>query len=382
MTGLLIVFVGGASLIWLSVFGYAVALRLIASRRRPSPSLASPLPDVAIVIPTLNEERLIRSKLADLRRTDYPRHQFTIVVVDGGSTDRTVALVQQEVDRGEAIELVRLAGAGGKMGQINHALAVLTQEIVVVTDADSVLDPACVRELARVLVHDPDTALVGAAVRPASTLLEERLHWWVLNHLWWLEGEALSAAVVSGVCYAVRRTVALPLIGQAYAEDVQLALVASGRGFRVRICRSAHATEIRVPQSARDLLRFRRRRGAGYVRELVRPSPAVRDAPLGWRLVRQVRLWHFLVMPKVGVAVVLIGSVLLCTPHWPWALLTLGAFAAPLGVVLACGNMLANDRPRWWQLGIAAGRLLGLTWLALLTMGRYPAARVVSGEGR
>ena len=76
---------------------------------------------------------------------------------------------------------------------------------VIVTDADTRLEPNCVTELVATLLADPQTAIVGATVRPASALLEERIHWWFLNHLWWLEGEALSAAIVSGVCYAARR---------------------------------------------------------------------------------------------------------------------------------------------------------------------------------
>jgi cellulose synthase/poly-beta-1,6-N-acetylglucosamine synthase-like glycosyltransferase len=374
MTYLLIVFVGTAGLLWLSVFGYLAVLRSVAARRRDALPRLSACPDIAVVIPTLNEERLIQSKLTDLQRTDYPRERIAVMVVDGGSHDHTATLVQQAIDRGAALQLLRVDSAGSKMDQINRALALLTQEIVVVTDVDSVLDPACIRELVRVLVHDPATALVGATVRPDSPLLEERLHWWFLNHLWWLEGEALSAAVVSGVCYALRRAAVLPLVGQAQAEDVQLALVASGRGLRVRICRAAHATEVRVPQSAHDLLQFRRRRGAGYVLELLRSSATATEAPVGWRLVRHMRLWHFLVTPKLGAAVALAGAVLLCTPHWRWAVLTLAAFVAPALAVLFVARTLASGGRDWWQLGIAASRLLGLTWIALLTLPRHPEA--------
>ena len=170
MTGLLIVFVGAATLLWLSVFGYLLLLRSMAFRRRTVVPGLSSYPDIAIVVPTLNEERLILAKLADLRHIDYPRERIAVVVVDGGSADRTTALVQQEIERGEPIQLMRVEGAG-KAQQINHALTHVPHEIVVVTDADSLLEPACPRELVSVLVHDPETALVGAVVRPASALL-------------------------------------------------------------------------------------------------------------------------------------------------------------------------------------------------------------------
>ena len=38
-------------------------------------------------------------------------------------------------------------------------------------------------------MRDSHTGIVGANVRPYSALLEERIHWWFLNYLWWLEGK-------------------------------------------------------------------------------------------------------------------------------------------------------------------------------------------------
>ena len=177
MTVLLILFLGTATLLWLSVFGYLLVLVSIASRRRPGERGEPALPEIAVVIPTLNEEDLIASKLADLRRTDYPRDRMEVVVVDGGSVDRTTKLVQQEIERGEKIKLLCLNGARGKAYQINHALGSLAQEVVVVTDVDTLLEPSCIRELVGALVNDPKTSVVGASIQPDSVLAEERLHW-------------------------------------------------------------------------------------------------------------------------------------------------------------------------------------------------------------
>jgi cellulose synthase/poly-beta-1,6-N-acetylglucosamine synthase-like glycosyltransferase len=369
MTVLLVLFLAAATVLWLSVFGYLVALGVVAFTRPRAGTLPTTYPEIAVVVPTLNEESFILPKLRDLQRTDYPRDRTTVIVVDGGSADRTTALVQQEIDTGAAIHLLRLDGARGKTDQINHALALLRQDFVVVTDADAALDSACIRELVGVLLHDPATAVVGATVRPASALLEERMHWWFLNYLWWLEGEVLSAAMVSGVCYAVRRVAARALPLDAACEDAHVALSAAASGLRVRLCRTAIATEVRVPQTAREFLRFRRRRGMGYRRELLRITPRA-NAPAGWRVARSVRVWHFLVTPAVGAGLAVAACALLWTPHWPWPLITLVAFAAPVLLALHLSTTLAGSCPQRWRLGLAAGHLLGLTWLSLVTLGR------------
>ncbi|MDV2496629.1 MAG: glycosyltransferase [bacterium] len=374
MTVLLILFLGIATLLWLSVFGYLLLLASIASRRRHGERGEPTRPEIAVVIPTLNDEYLILPMLAHLRRTDYPHDRMTVVVVDGGSVDRTTELVRQEIVRGEEIQLVCLSSTRGWLDQINYVLDRIPQDIIVVVKADSILEPSCIERLVNTLENDPHTGVVGANIQPDSALLEERIHWRFLNYLWWLEGEVLSSACVSGVCYAFRREMALPLAQDAQADDIHVALAASARGYRVRICREAHATEVRVPQSPGEFVDYRRRRGTGYLSEL-RCSSLYAHAPVRWRIAYLIRLWHFLVTPKLGVGLAAAACALLLTPHWPWPLLALAAFAAPAFAALFASTTLAGDLNRGWRLTQGASRWLALTWVSLLTLNPHPSVQ-------
>jgi hypothetical protein len=140
------------------------------------------------------------------------------------------------------------------------------------------------------------------------------------------------------------------------------------RGARARVSRRALATELRVPQTAREFLRFRHRRGSGYLHELLRNRAA--GATRGWRAVRALRLFHFLVMPVLAVAVAALGVALCATPHWRWTVGAAIAFVVPALIGLGISTTLAFDGGRWWHLGLAAGRLAGLTWLSLIGLPR------------
>lgn len=366
---LLSVFVAAAAVLWGSIFGYLAALALLAAARNSRAPARGPvaLPPVAVVVPVRNEASLIARKLADLDRTDYPPDLLHVFVVDGGSTDATTALVEAERERGTAVSLVRVPGSSGRAAQLNAVLAALDEPVVVVTDADAELDPACVRRLVEALQADPATDVVGARVRPATRLLEERVHWWILGSLWWLEGEALGNGQVSGVCYALRRSAVSRLPEDCSADDIRFGLLASARGRRVRLCRDAHATELRVPQTLRELVTFRRRRGTGYLRELRRPRPA--GAPPAWHAVQALRLYHFFVMPVLAAVVAVAALVLLVTGEWLRPLVALAAFALPVAAAMLASTTLGDGRP-WWRLGLAAGRLAGLTWLTMLALPR------------
>lgn len=52
------------------------------------------LPFVSIEISVLDGERTVRSCLTSLLHVDYPEERREIIVVDNGSTDRTVEIVK------------------------------------------------------------------------------------------------------------------------------------------------------------------------------------------------------------------------------------------------------------------------------------------------
>ena len=55
---------------------------------------SSELPFVSVVIPVFNEERYIEACLASVLDQDYPADRYEVIVADGGSTDRTRAIVE------------------------------------------------------------------------------------------------------------------------------------------------------------------------------------------------------------------------------------------------------------------------------------------------
>ena len=51
--------------------------------------------DVSIIVPVLNEERLIAQSVESLLRLDYPEDRYEIIVVDNNSTDRSASIVRR-----------------------------------------------------------------------------------------------------------------------------------------------------------------------------------------------------------------------------------------------------------------------------------------------
>lgn len=51
--------------------------------------------NIAVIIPTLNEERFIAACLDSVLGQTYPLGKMDIMVVDGGSVDNTTVIVEQ-----------------------------------------------------------------------------------------------------------------------------------------------------------------------------------------------------------------------------------------------------------------------------------------------
>ena len=365
-------FMGLVAAAWLPSFGYVLFLMIAARRRGAGSESPTSFPLVAVVIPTLNEAPWIDRKLDNLRGLDYPSERLRVLVVDGGSEDGTTNRVSDRIRRGEAIRLIETGRRGGKAAQLNRAFAELEQQFIVVTDADTELEPACVAALVAQLESDPMTGIVGAVVCPRTELVEEQVHWAFLNWIWWLEGEAWSAPGLSGVCYAVRRS-AFSDLAQVEAEDIHLALHVAARGFRVRICPRARALELRVPQTAAGFLQFRRRRGGRYLAALSHPC----DENLGprvWRAARWVRRGQMTWLAHLVAGVVLLAGALIASRQWRWpaaAAVWLAFSWVPL--------LLATHRSPWYEgeagllrWGWAGIRCFFLTLASLLLMRASP----------
>jgi len=99
-------------------------------------------PSVAILVPVHNEEKVISAKLKNLAEITYPRDKLEVILIDDASTDETLARVQEFSEKCPfTLRVLKQNTRSGKAGALNKGLAVVSKEIVVVSDADAVLPP-------------------------------------------------------------------------------------------------------------------------------------------------------------------------------------------------------------------------------------------------
>lgn len=126
---------------------------------------------VTLVSTMLNEERSIAAFLSSVR--SQTRSPDQIVLVDGGSTDRTAEIVGEFIEQGMPVELHILAGANRSRGR-NHAVSVAEDPVIAMSDVGSVLQADWLEKIVAPFEADSTVDVVAGYYRPTPRSLPEQ----------------------------------------------------------------------------------------------------------------------------------------------------------------------------------------------------------------
>ena len=136
-------------------------------------------PDIAIIVPILNEEKTIVPLLESFEKmTLLPKE---IILVDGGSTDQTVARMNRYLDERKlpyGVQVMVLPQALPGRGR-NEGIRKTPCSLIACTDAGGHVDPHWLEDLVTPLKVNPDYALVIGNCRPAPESFLERCTFYV-----------------------------------------------------------------------------------------------------------------------------------------------------------------------------------------------------------
>ena len=108
---------------------------------------ATPAPRVSVVVPAYNHERYIEGALASVRAQTLG--DLELIVVDDGSTDRTLALARAFVEAAPRAATVIAQANAGAPAAINRGIAAARGEFIAILNSDDAYEPARLERLVR-----------------------------------------------------------------------------------------------------------------------------------------------------------------------------------------------------------------------------------------
>lgn len=244
-------------LFWISVLlvffnyaGYVVPVvlinRLKRSGKKPEVLSDHQAPTVSFIVAAYNEEDCIREKIENSLRQDYPAHKIEFLFITDGSTDDTVNIVREY----SPVQSLHQPERKGKSAALNRAVSEARNEILIFSDANTVLNPEAVRNIAR---HYQDPKVGGVAgekkvLQTAATGNEvgegEGLYWKYESFLKRQDAAFYSVVGAAGELVSFRKDLFETLPDNVILDDFVSSLRCAQKGFRIRYEPEAYAMEL------------------------------------------------------------------------------------------------------------------------------------------
>lgn len=242
-----IVFWTSLSIVFYTYAGYPLLLLVLVNIKKKiwKPRVyKADIPDlvpVTLIVAAFNEEKIMRTKIANTLQLDYPQEKFNIIFVTDGSTDGSNAMIKQF----PAIKLLYEPERRGKLAAMNRAVRHVEGGILIFSDANTVLNSDCIHKLVRHF-NDPRVGGVAGEKRIISedgVAGGEGTYWKYESLLKRLDSDLYSVVGAAGELFSIRSALYTPLNEDIILDDFVQSLKLCEKGYVVRYEPDAFAGE-------------------------------------------------------------------------------------------------------------------------------------------
>lgn len=262
-------------LIGTAVYAYAVYPLLIAAIARlkhlePQPSLPEPLPHVTLFVTAFNEEQFVEDKIANSHALNYPADRLHLVWVTDGSNDKTNQLLANHSD----VRVLYEPERRGKVHAMKRGLEFVETDIVIFTDANTMLSPESVTEIVR-LFENPRIGCVAGEKRISRDSREnaassgEGAYW--RYESWIKRNDAVAGTAIgaAGELFAMRKSLYQPISDNTLLDDFEISLRIALTGYKIGYSPLACAIE-RPSANIGEEMKRKVRIAAGSIQTMLR----------------------------------------------------------------------------------------------------------------
>ncbi len=258
-------FVGYGLVLWLLVRVKRVLKKPVALPVPPD----GQLPTCCLIVAAYNEEAEIERKIKNSLALAYPAHKLSILFVTDGSSDRTPDIVAAHPE----VRLMHEPARRGKIHAVHRAVAASDADILVFTDANTVLNPDALLVLCK-HYQNPRIGAVSGEKRIASgetadaSTAGEGFYWKYESTLKKWDAELHSLVGSAGELFSIRRSLYQPVPPNTVLDDFMISMNIAKQGYRVAYEPAAYAVET-ASANVEEELKRKVRIAAGGIQSIV-----------------------------------------------------------------------------------------------------------------
>lgn len=235
-------------IVFYNYVGYIIPVFLVNRLKRTVPPPGTNeefLPTVSFIVAAYNEADCIEQKIANCLQQDYPMGKVEFLFITDGSTDDTV----DRVLRYPSIRSFHQPERKGKSAALNRAVRGARNEILIFSDANTILNKEAIRHITR---HYANPSVGGVAgekkILPHEDPHEvgdgEGLYWKYESFLKKSDSAFYSVVGAAGELFSFRTSLYEELPDNVILDDFVSSLRVAQKGYRIRYEPDAYAMEL------------------------------------------------------------------------------------------------------------------------------------------
>ncbi len=244
-----------AIIFWISIIavfynyaGYAIIIYL-ANKLKPKKPVTQTTPyypSVSFIVAAYNEEDCIESKAINSLEQAYPSDRIEYLFITDGSTDRT----NQVLAAYPRIRVLYEPARRGKTAALNRVVGEARNEILIFSDANTVLNPNATTEIVKHYAS-PKVGCVAGEKKVLDTGegqdrvgAGEGLYWKYESFLKQLDSDFYSVVGAAGELFSLRRNLYEPIKEDVILDDFVISMKVALKGYRIVYEPGAYAMEL------------------------------------------------------------------------------------------------------------------------------------------
>lgn len=220
------------------------------------------IPNITILVPAYNEEENIKEKMDNLLEIDYPKEKRDIIFINDHSTDSTLEKANKY-----PIKIINLEKREGKIKAINKGIELAKTDIIVMTDADTILEKDSIKNLISYFNNKIGavTGNIQLKIKPSFYSIGQKYFQDVENKVRYYEGLLDSVNSLDGRLCAFKKSIIPKINEKATADDIELAFQIRRKGYKCVFAKNAISYE-EPPNNFKEEFKQKRRRTSHMIK--------------------------------------------------------------------------------------------------------------------
>jgi len=266
-------FITSIIIIFYTIFGYGILAYIYAKIKnviikKPDIKHKSTTHTVSLIVAGYNEESIIREKFYNCINLSYDSKHIQYIFVIDGSTDKSYNILRylKSSHKDKDIKILYLQQRLGKTAAVNRAVTQATGDILIFTDANTVLNLNAVNEITK-HYNDPNVGAVAGEKRVKDA--SEGLYWKYENFLKKIDTEVYSAVGAAGELFSIRKYLYTEQPTNTILDDFMITMDVIKKHYKIIYEPNAYAIE-EGSLNLKEELKRKIRISAGGIQSILR----------------------------------------------------------------------------------------------------------------